>query len=184
MTFMPIQFKLKTNISNERADMSEGVISSSDFERVAIHAARERWCCAWPCTTCGAGPIRSAYAKMGSLPDDLAQLKIEGPEYFTKRFEFTEAHYGAMKNADFERIMREARIESWKSPVSIFGVLAYRYENKEQVEQTLREKLDAIRELERDFLDELRAEEFWSQFSESENTTGISARELLSRRRR
>jgi hypothetical protein len=120
---------------------------------------------------------------MESLPDDLAQLKIEGPEYFTKRFEFTEAHYEAMKNADFERIMREARIESWKDPVSIFRVLAYRYENKEQVEQTLRAKLDAVRELERDYLNELKAEEFWKELSESENTTGISARELLSRRR-
>lgn len=164
--------------------MSEGVILSNDFERVAIHAARERWCCAWPCTTCGAGPIRSAYAKMGSLPDDLAQLKIEGPEYFTKGFEFTEAHYEAMKEADFERIMREARIESWRDPVRVFGVLAYRSEHKNQVEQTLRAKLDSVRELERDFLDELKAEEFWKELSESENTTGISARELLSRRRR
>jgi hypothetical protein len=159
--------------------MSEGVISSNDFERVAIHAARERWCCAWPCTTCGAGPIRSAYAKMGSLPDDLTQLKIEGPEYFTKRFEFTGAHYEAMKEADFERIMREAKIKSWKDPVRIFGVLAYRYENKEQVEQTLRKKLDAVRELEQDFLDELMIREMYPNVAEFADAMDIPIKDAL-----
>ena len=163
--------------------MSRTIISSGDFERVAIYAARERWCCAWPCTTCGAGPIRSAYAKMGSLPDDLTKLKIEGPEHFTKRFEFTDAHYQAMKNADFERIMFEARIESWKDPISIFSVLAHRHENREQVEQTLRVKLNEIGELERDFLHELRAQEFFNELSDPENAGGISARDWLSRRK-
>lgn len=90
----------------------------------------------------------------------------------------------ATEKANFKRIMREARIESCKDPVSIFGVLAHRYDNKEQVEQTLRAKLGAVRELERDLLDELKAEEFWNEFSESENTTGTSARELLSKHRR
>ena len=116
---------------------------------------------------------------MGSLPDDLKQLKIEGPEYFTKRFEFTRAHYEAMKNADFERIMREAKINSWKEPVSIFGVLAHRYEDKEQVELTLREKLDAIRELEQDFFDELAAREMYPNVAELADKMEVPVRTLL-----
>jgi len=116
---------------------------------------------------------------MGSLPADLTQLKIEGPEYFTKRFEFTEAHYAAMKNADFEQIMREAKIKSWKEPVSIFGVLAYRYENKEQVEQTLREKLDAVSGLERDFFDELMIREMYPNVAEWADAMDIPIKDAL-----
>ena len=137
--------------------MTEGVISSNDFERVAVHAARERWCCAWPCTTCGAGEIRSAYAKMGSLPDDLRFLKIEGPNYFLNHFKFTDDHFEAMKNADFERIMREALTENWQSSVRAFALLALKHEAEQHVRRTLDEKLENLKEVERQFFSELYA---------------------------
>ena len=157
MIFTSIKFRLETKMSNESADMSKIIILSDDFERVAIHSARERWCCAWPCTTCGAGEIRSAYAKMGSLPDDLRFLKIEGPNYFLNYFKFTDDHFDAMKNADFERIMREARTENWQSSVRAFALLALNHEAEQHVRRMLDEKLENLKEVERQFFSEFYA---------------------------
>lgn len=135
--------------------MSEVVISPYDFERVAIHAARERWCSSWPCTTCGAGEIRSAYAKLGILPADFADLKIEGPEYFINHFEFSEVHFDAMKNADFEKIMREAKTPNWKQSVRAFALLAINHEYEDLVRKTIEEKIENLKEIERIFFDEI-----------------------------
>ena len=83
------------------------------------------------------------------------------------------------RRADFEQIMREAKIKSWKEPVSIFGVLAYRYENREQVEQTLKEKLDAVSELERDFFDELMIREMYPNVAEWADAMDIPINDAL-----